>query len=105
MAPRRIAQMAKPLDPAEQEELLRRAGQGDKASEDRLVEAFLPTVARMAASRGEQRVPVGDLVQEGCIGLIQAIRTFSRSGESDFVRFAEVHIAAQLTAAIDAEAA
>jgi len=105
MAARKIAQMAKPIDRAEQEELLRRAGAGDKASEDRLVEAFLPTVARMAAARGEQAVPVGDLVQEGCIGLIQAIRTFSGSGESDFVRFAEVHIAAQLTAAIEAEAA
>jgi RNA polymerase primary sigma factor len=97
--------MAKSLHAAEQDELLRRAAEGDKASQERLAEAFLPTVARMAAARGEHGLPVGDLVQEGCIGLIEAIRTFTGSGESDFGRFAEVHIAAQLTAAIDAEAA
>ena len=97
--------MAKSLDAAEQEELLRRAAGGDKASHDRLVEAFMPTVVRMAAARGEQGLAVGDLVQEGSIGLIEAIRTFSASGESDLTRFAEVHIAAQLTIAIEAEAA
>ena len=97
--------MAKSLDSAQQDELLRRAGGGDKASLDRLVEALMPTVVRLAAARGEQSMEIGDLVQEGCIGLIEAIRTFSASGEPDFKRFAEVHIAAQLTAAIDAEAA
>src|SRR5712692_11711678 len=97
--------MAKSPDAAEQAELLRRAAEGDDASQERLVEAFLPTVSRMSAARGEHGMEIGDLEQEGCIGLIEAIRTFSASGESDFGRFAEAHIAAQLTAAIDAEAA
>jgi len=97
--------MAKSPGSAEQDELLRRAAEGDKTSQERLVEAFLPIVSRMAAARGEQGMEIGDLVQEGCIGLIEAIRTFSASGDPDFARFAEVHIAAQLTAAIDAEAA
>jgi len=97
--------MAKSPDAAEQDELLRRAAEGDMASQERLVEAFLPTVSRMAAARGEQGMEIGDLVQEGCIGLVEAIRTFSASGEPDFGRFAEVHISAQLTKAIEAEAA
>ncbi len=97
--------MAKSPGSAEQDELLRRAAEGDKASQERLVEAFLPTVTRLAAARGEHGMEIGDLVQEGCIGLVEAIRTFSASGQSDFGRFAEVHIAAQLTAAIEAEAA
>ena len=97
--------MTKSLDAAEQEELLRRAAMGDKASQERLAEAFLPIVARMAAARAEQGLPVGDLEQEGCIGLIEAIRTFEASGEPDFRRFAEAHIAAQLATAIEAEAA
>ena len=105
MPTRRIGRMAKSPDAAEQDELLRRAAEGDKASQERLVEAFLPTVARLAAARGEHGLALGDLVQEGCIGLIEAIRTFSASGESDFGRFAEVHISAQLTNAIEAEAA
>lgn len=97
--------MARQFDAREQDELLRRAGDGDKASQDILVEAFMPTVVKMASARGEQGLPLGDLVQEGSIGLIEAIREFSASGESDFSRFAEAHIAAQLATAIDAESA
>ena len=97
--------MGRALDAGEQDELLRRAAGGDPASQDRLVEAFMPTVVRMAAARSEQGLPVPDLVQEGSIGLIEAIRSFSASGEPDFTRFAEIHIAAQLAVAIDAEAA
>ena len=97
--------MKKEIDSREQEELLRRAGGGDKASQDVLVEAFMPTVFRMASARTDQGLPLGDLVQEGSIGLIQAIREFSASGEADFRRFAEAHIAAQLASAIDAERA
>ena len=96
--------MAKSFDSAEQDELLRRAAGGDQASQERLVEAFMPTVVRMASARAGPGVPVGDLVQEGAIGLIEAIRTFSGSGEADFGRFAEAHIAAQLTTALEAEA-
>lgn len=100
----RIETVTGQLDAREQDELLRRAGDGDKASQDRLVEAYLPTVVRMASARGEQGLPVGDLVQEGSIGLLEAIQTFSASGEPDFGRFAEAHIAAQLSSALDAEA-
>jgi len=97
--------MARSLDAAEQDELLRRAAEGDMASQERLVEAFLPTVVRLAAARGEQSMPLADLVQEGSIGLIEAIRTFSASGKADFERFAEAHIAAQLANALEDEAA
>jgi DNA-directed RNA polymerase sigma subunit (sigma70/sigma32) len=48
---------------------------------------------------------VADLVQEGSIGLVEAVRTFARSDETDFTRFAERKIGAQLDAAIAAEAA
>src|SRR5690348_13974469 len=105
MAARRIGRMARSLDAAEQDELLRRAAEGDMASQERLVEAFLPTVVRLAAAQGEQSMPLADLVQEGSIGLIEAIRTFSASGEADFERFAEAHIAAQLANALEDEAA
>ena len=93
------------MDSGEQQELLRRAGAGDKASQERLVEAFMPTVLRLARTRGEEGLPLGDLVQEGSIGLIEAIQSYNGSSESDFVRFAEAHITAHLTIAIDAEKA
>ena len=99
----RRARAARPLRPDEEEELLRRAGAGDQASQDRVVEAYLPVVVRLAAARSEQGLPVPDLVQEGSIGLIEAIRMFADSGEKDFAAFAESHISAQLGVALDAE--
>jgi RNA polymerase sigma factor (sigma-70 family) len=101
----REAGAQKPLQPGEQDRLLRAAAGGDNASADRLVAAYLPTVVRLAAARGDEGLSVSDLVQEGSIGLLQAVRDFTRSGERDFRKFAEARIAAQLTSAIDAEAA
>ena len=101
----RKASSQRPLEADEQEDLLRRAAGGDRTGQDRLVEVFLPTVVRLAAARREHGLSLPDLVQEGSIGLIEAIRTFSASGEADFAGFAESHITAQLDSAIDAEAA
>jgi RNA polymerase primary sigma factor len=101
----RQAGAQKPIQPGEQDRLLRAAAGGDQASADRLVAAYLPTVVRLAAARSEEGLSVSDLVQEGSIGLLQAVRDFAPSGEPDFAGFAEARIAAQLSNAIDAEAA
>jgi RNA polymerase primary sigma factor len=101
----REAGAQKPLQPGEQDRLLKAAADGDQASQDRLVAAYLPTVVRLAAARGEEGLSVSDLVQEGSIGLLSAVRDFTHSGESDFAAFAEERIAVQLAEAIDAEAA
>jgi DNA-directed RNA polymerase sigma subunit (sigma70/sigma32) len=99
------ARMAPPLEQGEQEKLLQRAALGDAAGQERLVAANLTMVIRLALERGEQKMSVPDLVQEGLIGLIEAVRTFADAGESDFARFAEGKISAQLDAAIATEAA
>jgi RNA polymerase sigma factor (sigma-70 family) len=95
----------KPLQPDEQDRMLKAAGGGDQASQERLVAAYLPTVVRLAAARADEGLSVPDLVQEGSIGLLQAVREFAGSGERDFRAFAEAHIAGQLTRAIEEEAA
>ena len=93
------------MSPGEEAKLLDRAALGDRASQDRLVAAHLDVVVRLAATRGEQGLSVPDLVQEGSIGLLQAVRSFAHSGEIDFATFAEARIAAQMDAAIAAESA
>lgn len=85
--------------------MLERAALGDRSSEDRLVAAHLDRVIRLAAVRAEQGLSMPDLVQEGSLGLVNAVRSFVDSGESDFVRFAELQIAIQMDAAIAAEGA
>lgn len=101
----REANSRRPLQPGEQDRLLRDAARGDQDSQDRLVAVFLPTVVRLATERGHEGLSVPDLVQEGSIGFIEAIREFPSGGETDFAPFAEARISAQLTAAIEAEAA
>src|SRR5438045_6552579 len=113
LAPRRIGRMVddpgglrnlmreaaahKPLQPGEQTRLLKAAGEGDQASQERLVAAYLPIVVRLAAASSDHGLSVPDLVQEGSIGLLQAVRDFVASGEPDFATFAEARIPLQLS--------
>jgi DNA-directed RNA polymerase sigma subunit (sigma70/sigma32) len=94
-----------PLAKSEEETLLKRAALGDQTSQDRLVAGNIDRVISLAAARGEQALSLADLVQEGSIGLLHAVRTFADSGESDFASYAEAGIAAQIDAALAAEAA
>jgi RNA polymerase primary sigma factor len=101
----RHVNLTRPLQAGEEERLLEHAALGDRPSEDRLVAGHLAMVIRLAGTRGEQGLSVADLVQEGSIGLVEAVRSFTRSGESDFARFAENKVLAQLDEAIASEAA
>jgi DNA-directed RNA polymerase sigma subunit (sigma70/sigma32) len=94
-----------PLAKSEEETLLMRAALGDRTSQERLVAGHIDRVISLAAARGEQALSLADLVQEGSIGLLHAVRTFADSGESDFASYAEAGIAAQIDAALAAEAA
>src|ERR1700682_863351 len=98
------ARTAQPVSGAEQDRLLHQAALGDKSSQERLVAAHLDLVIRLAEARGVQSLSMPDLVQEGSIGLVQAVRSFTESGESDFGRFAEQLINAQMDAAVAMEA-
>lgn len=97
--------LTRPLQPGEEARLLELSALGDRAGQERLVAVHLATVVRLAASRANRGLSVGDLVQEGSIGLVEAVRSFTGSGETDFSRFAELKITAQMDAAIAAEAA
>jgi DNA-directed RNA polymerase specialized sigma subunit len=104
----RQVEATRPLNQGEQKQLLERAALGDKASQERLVAVKLGLVIRLAAERaerGEQDVSMPDLVQEGSIGLVEAVRTFGASGEKDFDSFAEQSIEAQMDKGIVGETA
>jgi RNA polymerase primary sigma factor len=101
----RQVETTRPLGDGEQERLLERSGLGDRASQERLVAVNLGLVIRLAADRQEQGLSMPDLVQEGSIGLVEAVRSFPVSGEKDFVNYAEQQIARQMDSAIATEAA
>ncbi len=93
------------LAQGEEARLLRQAAVGDQRSQEKLVAANLDMVIRLAQARGDQGLSVPDLVQEGSIGLVEAVRSFADSGQIDFASFAEQRIGAQMDAAIALEAA
>jgi RNA polymerase primary sigma factor len=100
----RQAEAIRPLSGDEQEQLLQRAGLGDKASQERLVAVNLGLVIRLAAERDQQGLSTPDLVQEGSIGLVEAVRSFADSGASEFASYAEQRIRHQMDEAIAIEA-
>ena len=65
----------------------------------------LAMVIRLAEARTERGLSLLDLIQEGSLGLVQAVRTFAETGPGGFAAFAEAHVAGQMEAAIAAEAA
>ena len=102
---RKQARLNPPLDAAEQRRRLELAASGDKESQERLVAANLAMVLRLAEARDDKGLSVPDLVQEGSVGLVDAVLSFSRSGAEDFDAFAEQKVGESMDAAIAAEAA
>lgn len=102
---RRQAGTTRRLDPLEEQRLLEQSARGDRSSEERLVAGHLGMIIRLADSRGERGLSVSDLVQEGSLGLVQAVREFPGSGQPDFAAFAERKVGEQMDSALEAEAA
>src|ERR1700681_997449 len=91
------------LTAGEQRLLLERSALGDRSSQDRLVAAHLDMVIRLAMERSENGLSVSDLVQEGSIGLLEAVRWFEVGGAKDFMAYAEERVGASMDAAIATE--
>jgi RNA polymerase primary sigma factor len=62
-------------------------------------------VIRLAEERRDQGLPVPDLVQEGSLGLVEAMRSFDMNGGAPFDAFAEQKVIEQMDSALAAEAA
>ena len=60
----------------EERDLARRSQDGDREASDRLLRAHLSFVVSIARKYRRYGVPMNDLVQEGSIGLLHAIRKF-----------------------------
>lgn len=102
---RRQADQERPLTDGEQASLLQKAAGGDRPSQDRLVAANMGMVIRLADARSDRGLSIPDLVQEGSLGLVEAVHALAASGERDFARFAEKKVGEQMDAALAAEAA
>ncbi len=72
----RYRQPAAAVSVEEERDLARRSQAGDREASDRLLQAHLAFVVGIARKYRRYGVPMNDLVQEGSIGLLHAIRKF-----------------------------
>src|SRR5207249_1152228 len=70
--------------------LVRAAARGDRRARERLVERYLPLVKRLAWRYRGLGVPVDDLVQEGSVGLLEAIDRFDPARGNEFAAYARL---------------
>jgi RNA polymerase primary sigma factor len=64
------------LTAAEEVELAKRIERGDLAAKERMINANLRLVISVARKYQGQGLPLGDLIQEGMLGLIRAVEKF-----------------------------
>lgn len=65
------------LTAEEEHTLIRRAADGDREAVDRLVSSHLPFVLKLARRYRRYDIDMSDLIQEGTIGLMQALARFN----------------------------
>jgi DNA-directed RNA polymerase sigma subunit (sigma70/sigma32) len=95
-----------PLRPGEQPELLDRIRRGsDEGAVARLLETRLGMVLKLAYEKRRRGLSIGDLFQEGSVGLLASIRAFPASGEAGFESFTSAQTALAMEDALLAEEA
>lgn len=80
------------ISPDEELRIATLAAQGDKAAQDKLVEANLRFVVSVAKMYSQDPVVIEDLIQVGNIGLIEASQKFDHTLGFKFISFAVWHI-------------
>lgn len=79
-------------DAATSHRLVRAAQRGDPGARERVVAAYIELVRGTATRYRNLGLPYEDLVQEGSIGLLEAIDRFDDRKSSDFERFARFRV-------------
>lgn len=92
------------LSSEEERELARRAKRGDESAKKRLVEANMRLVVNIAKNYRNRSIPFEDLVQEGAIGLMNAVDRFDPERGFRFSTYATHWIKQTIGRALDHKA-
>ena len=76
------------LSPEEEQALARRARAGDAEAEQRMIEANLRLVFAVARRYGNRGLPLPDLIAEGNLGLLRAVKRFRPDKGARFSAYA-----------------
>lgn len=86
------------LTPEEEKALFCRlaANENDTIAHTKVFNAFMRLVISQARKYAGYKLPIEDLIQEGCIGLLKAIRGFDSSKNAKFAAYAIPYISSQI---------
>ena len=84
------------LEKEEEKDLARRASDGDEAAEEKLITSHLGFVLNVARGYKRSGVPMSDLIQEGIVGLIHAVRKFNPDLDTRLSTYAKWWIRASI---------
>lgn len=84
------------LGKEEEKDLARRASDGDDAAAERLINSHLGFVLNVAKGYRRSGVPMSDLIQEGMVGLIQAVKRFNPEVDARLSTYAKWWIRASI---------
>ncbi|MSO76280.1 MAG: sigma-70 family RNA polymerase sigma factor [Alphaproteobacteria bacterium] len=76
------------LSAAEEQTLAQRLKGGDESAAERLVVSYLPFVVATARRYSRYGLPLNELVQEGVVGLIRAVRRFNPDQDARLASYA-----------------
>ena len=76
------------LTPDEERDLAQKARSGDERAQLRLVQSHLRLVAKLARPYRGTGLPIADLMQEGVIGLMHAVRKFNPDKDARLATYA-----------------
>ena len=95
-----------PLRPGEQERLLQSISstREPNPARERLLETHLAMVLAVATQKQGRGLGIGDLFQEGSVGLLRAIASYPASGRSDFDAYVRDQVALAIEDALAGEA-
>ncbi len=77
-----------PMSRADEEETLRRARKGDARAVDKLITSNLRFVVSVALEYQGRGVPLADLIAEGNVGLMEALKRFDEKRGYKFISYA-----------------
>jgi len=85
---------------ADEQAQVARASIGDRAAIDLLISSNLAYVVHVAKEFRGRGLPFEDLIAEGCVGLLEAIRRYDAANDTRFMTYASFWVRKKILAAI-----
>lgn len=87
---------ARESSPERERHLIKRWASGDRQAGEELIKSFLPFVVSIAIEYRRWGVPLDDIIQQGCLGLLRAAQRFDPRHNVRLVTYAAYWIRAEI---------